>query len=253
MRTLALSSLVIAAALLCGAAAAQKSQTGTLVPDRDGTSMVEEAGMPRKFSRPSQNDGVRRKANASANETMRGFTACLVTKDDKREHDALVSFLKTSPEADEVGALARKLIRPDCLFGAGAGYVSLRFSHDLLRGGVFRALYLDTLRSPPRRSLDRREIESVWRDDAKGNFAGMIRYGDCVVASNATAAHTFLMSRVDSAEQIAAVRNLGPALGGCVKPGVTIQLSRMVMEGMLAEALYRRVTAVETAGKAALQ
>jgi hypothetical protein len=243
----------VVSAVLCSPSAAQETKTGTLVPGRESSSMIEENGLLRKFTPPSLKDRAQRRANAGANETMRGFTTCLADTDNKREHEALVSFLKLPPEDGRTSASARKLSRPECLYGAGADYVTVRYSNDLLRGGLFRALYLNTLRSPPRKSVDRQEIESVWNDLISGNFGAMIRYGDCIVASDKSAAEAFLTSRVDSAEQSAAVRKLGPTLGKCLKPGATLQLSRMVLEGVLAEALYRRATAVGTTDKVTLQ
>ena len=241
---IAVAAGVAASVMAPSAAMAQKPQTGTLVPGREGTSMVDEAGLPRSFDPATQRGAAaQRKANAEANETMRTFTTCLIAgTDSRREHEALVSFLKLSPEARGANALATRVSKAGCIRGTGADYTSVRFSDVLLRGGLFRALYLQQVNAPQRVRVSRDEFDSVWHGKGGDNHAGMVRYGDCVVGQKADAAAAFITAKVDSAEQGSALRQLGPALGACLQPGAKLTMSRMILEGTLSEALYRKVT-----------
>lgn len=235
-----LAALFLAALALPPTAAAQ---TGTLVPGRDSSSMVEEWGRLRRIDPKQQKAAAaQRRANAEANETMRSFASCLINSTDtRREHDALVAFLRVQPDAPQAAELAGRFTKDECLNAGSFTSLGVRFSADVLRGALFRSLYLDANRAPGRPRVERAELEPVW-SKADGNYAALVRFGDCVVADQPAAAHTFVAVRPDSTEQGAAVQMLSPSLNKCVGKGATVQFSRMMLESTLSEALYRQAT-----------
>ena len=181
-----------------------------------------------------------------ARATMRTYVACIV-KDARgggNVHKRLVAFLSTSPGSAAGRAAGLKLSTPDCLGQARTttSYVSqLRFQPDLLRGEVFRALYLQRLAQPSKPSVQPAEIAAGWA--SKGDEAAMIRrFGDCVVDVDRINAAAAINSDVVSPAETDAYRALNPALAQCISPGQTLHFSRAVLEGALAEGLYRQAT-----------
>ncbi len=222
------------------AASAQETNTGTLVPGRESSTLVEGLSPAPQPSKSEKASAARINAINAARKTVRAYAACqLSTLDTKAEHAALVAFLKTPPQTEEATKLAKRLARPDCLPLSGADYVQVRITNDLVRGGLMRALYLDTKRIPPRQRVLPEEIASAV---ATGNatFDILRRFGACVVAKQRVEASRFVTSTIGSAEEIALVRALSPSLNGCLEKGRTVHFSYGVLEGVLAEALFMR-------------
>jgi hypothetical protein len=71
------------------------------------------------------------------------------------------------------------------------------------------------------------------------------RFGDCVVSANPADARALVLATAATQAERAAIARLGPALGGCVAPKNQVRFSRAVLQGVLAEALYKRAAASE--------
>jgi hypothetical protein len=238
----------IATALSIGpSVAAQDQSTGTLVPGGGGSSMVQESGRLRPSDRAQTNGraAMLRAAN-EAHETLRRFGSCLVSgAGTSREQKDLAAFLRTLPEDPALTARAKKILRENCLYGTGAESALLRFSPSLLRGAIFRQLYLDHGRKLPA-PVTPDDISSAWSHDGSGSFAASQRFGNCIVAADQQAAENFVRAKVASVEQDASLRAVMMRMSGCLTQGLTLQMSRVVLDGVLAEALYRRITASGT-------
>ena len=190
-------------------------------------------------------------AGGDANEarrTMRVYLECLVKgAGSGAAHKRLVAFLGQSPNAPGANAAGRALATPDCLRMAATvtTYVSrLRFQPALLRGEAFRGLYLQRVARPDRVVVAPAEIQSGWSTEA-GDVAGSLRgFGDCVVRLDRAGADAAVRAGVGSEEEAAAYRALGSTLSRCVAPDSTLRFSRAVLEGVLAESLYRQATGV---------
>lgn len=229
--------------------AAEKPRTGSLVPGGGGSSMVQETGRIRsdERARPGNPAAARRAAN-EAHDTLRMFASCLVSgASTDRERRDMAAFLRTSPDDPAVKTRSDKIVRDNCLNGVGADSVLLRFPTSLLRGAIFRQLYINVgSRSPS--PVSRQEISAVWSPGVGGTQAANQRFGDCIVAADKPAADKFVRAKVGSAQQDAALGNVMARMSGCLTQGLTLQMSRAVLDGVLAEALYRQATASEDTG-----
>ena len=175
---------------------------------------------------------------------MRVYTACLVAAvDTKAEHAAMVAFLKVPPQSNEASRLAQKTTNSGCVPLSGSDAVTIRFTPDLTRGGIMRALYLDTKRVPPRYRVRREEIVDVAKA-GNATFDHLRRFGDCVVAKEPVGAERFLTSKIGSPAELALAQALGPTMNGCMEKGLDVHFSYGVLEGVLAEALLNRAEAV---------
>ena len=235
----------IATSLAVGSSVtAQDQRTGSLVPGGGGSSMVQESGRVRPSDRvETSNPVAKRRAANEAHETLRRFASCLVSgAEATREKRDLAAFLQTSPEDPAVNPRADKILRENCVYGTGAESALLRFQPTLLRGAIFRQLYLDLGRPSPS-PVTRGDISSAWSPDVSGTFAANQRFGDCIVAADQHAADGFVRAKVASPQQDASLQEVMKRMSRCLTQGLTLQMSRVVLDGVLAEALYRKVTA----------
>jgi hypothetical protein len=128
-----------------------------------------------------------------------------------------------------------------CVNSWGSGrdrYIeSMQFAPELLRGGLFRALYLD--RFGPKAPVLRAASEtSAWRLPDSDRYALMQRFGECVALGNPQAAVAAITSDVGTVREGAAYASLAPTLSKCVMSGSQIRFSKSTIEGVVAEALY---------------
>lgn len=183
----------------------------------------------------------------AARATMRIYATCLVAGAwSKSRHAQLIGFLTVAPQSDAGAKAAQKLSTPDCLSKAakeGQYVAMLRFKADLIRGELFRALYLEQVKPPAHVHVPRAELEPGFNLGDTEVITTLQRFGDCVVAANPTSAAGAISPEVGSEAETHAYRALGSALGGCLPTGASWRFSRAVLEGVLAEALYKRATA----------
>ena len=181
--------------------------------------------------------------------TMQIYSRCLVRLGHSgAAHTRLVKFLAQSdgPSADT--AAAASLARPDCLRDAAtaSSYVStLRFKPSLLRGAVFRTLYLERTAVPYHGEAVRpSEIEAGWSSPADDSSKALREFGECTIANDRTDAEAAVRADVASETETAAYHALDPALSRCLPSDRTMRFSRSVLEGVLSEALYRQLVGV---------
>jgi hypothetical protein len=70
-------------------------------------------------------------------------------------------------------------------------------------------------------------------------FNGLLWFADCVVKRDAAAARDVVLSAIGSEAQVGAYQRLTPHLGPCLVEGAQVRFTRGVLEGALAEVLYR--------------
>lgn len=193
--------------------------------------------------RPPSNDRVVSKTADEARQTMRIYTTCLVKRSQAgKPRERLVRFLATPSGAPNSRDAATAVTTPDCLSAAGSAttYVSqLSFQPTLLRGEVFRALYLQGAGDRPGQAIGAGELMAGWAG-ADDDAAPMRDFGNCVVAQDAANADAAIRGKVSSEAETAAYRALAPAMARCVTGGSRLTFSRAVLEAVLSEALYRR-------------
>jgi hypothetical protein len=235
---------LIAVSIAGAAVAAQEQHTGTLIPGATGSSMVEETGRLRRSDRPlNRGAAAKRRAANEAHDSLRRFASCLVGgAEASSERRNMAAFLSTDPDDPAINKRTDKILRENCVYGTGAESALLRFQPGLLRGAIFRQLYLDQGTQAAAR-ITRADVAGVWSFDAGGSYAANQRFADCIVAANPKAADSFVRAKVASVQQDAALGELMGRMGGCLTQGLTLQMSRVVLDGLMAEALYRKATA----------
>lgn len=240
-------SLSLCIAVMTSAvASAQERNTGTLVPGAETSTMVSGLSPVREVPKgPTYSKAQIDDINA-ARATMRAYTACLVASADTSfERTALMNFLRVPPQAPDAQRLEKKTEKPECLPTSGADYISVRLTSDLARGGIMRALYLETRRTPPRFRVRPEDIAGV-TTAGNATFDLLHRFGACIVARQRGDAERFLTSKVGSSEEGMAIRALAPTLNGCLEKGLSVHFSYGMLESVIAEALFDQSSAVPT-------
>ena len=195
-----------------------------------GQSAVAQTGsiLPDYTARPSERSVS---PADQARQTMNDYAVCIVHARVAAVQKAL--SLANDAKVDE--ALAN-LANRECLMRG-----ELRMPRQLLRGAVYRALYLrDFGRSPPAPSAS---------DAAPTGESMFEQFGSCVNTADASDVREFVMSVPATKREAAALSALGPALGRCIAPGNQIRFSRAVLQGVLAEAAYRQARASTVVNK----
>lgn len=166
-----------------------------------------------------------------ARQTMNSYAACLV-----RTRSVKVSRALARPTAEVQSALAG-LADSSCLNDG-----KLKMSGDLLRGALYRALYLrDFARTAP--------VSDAAPGAVPASSDVLQQFGYCVDQADPLNARAFVASVPATGAERAALQGLGPALSRCVAPGNNVRFSRSTLQGVLAEAAYRRATGSHTVTK----
>jgi hypothetical protein len=209
-RIKSLGMLVVAIAAAPPLAA---QQTGSILPD--------------PTARPSERDIS---AADRARQTVNDYGMCIVkTK--------LVAVRKALAQPDEAvsGALAR-LAGNDCLMRG-----ELRMSPMLMRGAVYRALYI--------RAFGRSAPQPPKTDVVSTSTDPLRVFGQCVNRLDPANVRALVLAVPATSTEAAALQALTPIFSRCVAPGQNIRFSRAVVQSALAESAYRdAVTASGTAG-----
>ena len=162
-----------------------------------------------------------------ARQTMNDYATCLV----KIRTVAVRKALNAGSDAAVNGALA-KLAIPDCLDSG-----MLRMPEQLLRGSIYRALYLREFAREPSVPAGVTNAAAVDPDDNP-----LRNFGHCVNHLDQVNTRMAVMARPATVAERQAFNALSPTLGQCVAPGNQIRFTRSVLQGALAEAAYRQAT-----------
>ena len=160
-----------------------------------------------------------------AHQAMNDYAVCLV----KTNPIGVRKAVRNGSDA-EVGAALGRLSTDSCLMDG-----MLRMPQTLLRGAVYRALYLrDFIRAPA-------IVSSVKPDGVDDD--PLRAFGFCVNTLDGVNTRTFVMATPATSVEKAALSALTPALSRCVSPNNRIRFTRAVLQGTLAEAAYRQASA----------
>lgn len=165
--------------------------------------------------------------------TMSDFAKCVVARNPVAVARGLPIMIKGEQRQNILSGLAT----PQCLED---GQMSV--PPRLMRGALFVELYrLYALRkkvifAPAPLQLDEPLLPENRADPVE---AGLLAFGDCVVKRDEVTARHVVVSPTASAEQNAAFKVLIPNLGPCLIAGQKITFSKPIIEGVLAEVLYR--------------
>jgi hypothetical protein len=183
---------------------------------------------------PAQVNGAARTADVRARQATNDYAVCLV----KREHRGVERALAMPAGAASYRALGR-LADGECLYNA-----ELRMPNVILRGAAFRALYLRSFaRRPGKAAVKIDYIADAGSDQQALLHAGLLAYGSCIARANPAASRALVIATAGMPAESAAIDALRKDLADCLPGGMTTKLGKAVLQGMMAEVLYR-----ETAG-----
>jgi len=211
--------LAILATLLCGGTAASAQDASKLGPQ---PAEIEQEGY-------STGDAARK--------TLYAFAACTL-----KRHRKHVMELLTLPVSDPtITRDMRPLADEDCLADG-----SLQFDPLLFRGSLYVELYRVQFGTRPAdlkpTSVSPNEIPSAWPNPSLQSFSTLFNFADCVTHRDPSSVRTIVLSGPGSAQESAALAALSPQFQLCLVKGTQMRVSKSVLAGMLAEALYRQST-----------
>lgn len=161
-------------------------------------------------------------AAAQARDTMNRYAECVV----KTRAAAVRRALSTeTPDAE----LAR-LASDDCLASG-----QLQMGTSLFRGALYRALYL--------RDFGRDAELPAGEATPAASTNPLLLFGDCVARLDPAQTQAFVVAMPATPGEDEAVAALGASFERCVVAGDRIGFSKTVLQGALAEALYKRSAA----------
>lgn len=228
--------LLVMAAMLAGLAAPPLAaqETGTLRTHRSAE--IDD----------SSRDGARR--------TMEAFSACVVS----RQIGRVTAMARMRIDSDQYQRMLRNLYDNTddvCLSGSG----QLGFSYNLLRGGIFQALYAREFRNRPPTDFSAvsttgyRELYSDPVSPMVRSALALEQFGECVARADAASVQTFLRQVPGSAGERSAIQALAPRFAACIPRDETIRFSPSVLKGALAEGIYRLSVALRDGGQGGQQ
>lgn len=95
-----------------------------------------------------------------------------------------------------------------------------------------------------------RIAEQQKRFDEKASDVALAKVGECVARADGAGTRTALLTPIDTAAELGALKALGPVLSNCLHKGQTIGFDRMSLRGTLAVAYYRLASAAQPSGAA---
>lgn len=189
----------------------------------------------------SQPDGTGEwRAGADVDRMLNDFARCMVRGQPKRAH-AILMMPPTAADSER-RLLSWVAQRSGCLRRRGA----LRMRPPVMRGAIAETLYLETFGAPPPAGGPPEEAAANSGDPLLVPY----EVTQCAAARDPVAADSLVRSKRRSADEVAAVNRLKPALAACATPGVRLTLNRTMIRSLMAEGLYK-VRAGAAAGQGA--
>ncbi|TPE61026.1 hypothetical protein FJQ54_08975 [Sandaracinobacter neustonicus] len=216
--TQALLLAVVTAMLLSGVAHAQ--DTGSLI-----------RRAPAQIPTGSGSDAERARRATAA------FAECLVDRSRGRVEKYLASFPGTA-EARDIG---RKLADSDCLSSGG-----LKFQEQVMRALFYQILYNKTFRDkelPDFSTVPPLDYSAGAPVGVASNEIALRNFADCVTRANPSDARTLTLSNTASDGEKRAFDAMMPSFSACLPQDRTIEFSKTILKGLVAETLYRLSTA----------
>jgi hypothetical protein len=134
---------------------------------------------------------------------------------------------------------------------ADYGVPQMRFTSELMRGQIFRALYVSGYGSSKRKDLLLR-FQSLTELPKSYAYYAIREFGTCVVSRDADNSRRVTSRPTAGLEEKQGYAGLAVAFSECVAPGNTVEFSKTIIEGAVSEALFMKSISskhVEQAGK----
>ena len=176
--------------------------------------------------------------------TLAAFARCTVDHSPVRL-TRLLRLPASESDSRAWGALAED----DCLSSG-----EMRFKAIVLREAIFTELYRRRVSGSA--SARAHLVAAAPYDPASTSatagdaalVSSLLAFAACVVNENRKDARAMVVAPTASAAQNAALAALRPSLGMCLPPGQQISLARPVLEGSIAEVLYREPANIQPSG-----
>lgn len=166
-----------------------------------------------------------------ARDLMNQYGICII-----RVHLGTARRALAQPDGSAINRALSKLATEDCLVAG-----RLQISPPLLRGALYRALYL---RDFAFMSKDAQVALKTMPGEATPNF------GDCVARLSPDGARALVMANPDTQGERAAIQTLRQALADCLPPKQQVHFTMWGLQATLSEALYKRTAALTKADPA---
>lgn len=129
-----------------------------------------------------------------------------------------------------------KLATSECLVSG-----ELFIPNQLMRGAVYRALYIrDYRKHVPAFSTSAVDYAgSADGDPHSQELARLNNFGSCVAVANPAAARSLVLANAATDEEAGAIDALRQNLADCLPGGTSVKFTKGVLQGLLAEILYR--------------
>lgn len=163
-------------------------------------------------------------AGAQARDTMNRYAECIV-----KLRAAPVRRALSQPTEGAVYAELTKLAQGECLANG-----QLRMGPGLFRGAIYRALYIRDF--GPDGALPASDVTLAAPEQP------MQVFGNCVASLDPAETRAFVLAKPATPEEDEAVGKLGASFERCLAGG-DVRFSKSVLQGALAEALYKRSAA----------
>lgn len=175
---------------------------------------------------------------AAARVTMEGFTACIVDRSQGRAR----KFIDLPVGSPEYKSLLKNMFDPsdECMADG-----QLRLSENLLRGGIFVALFQQDYKSkaidafPDDLNTGYRELYGDTVPSAAYSVVALEQFGECVARANPVLSRSLVLSYPASRQENDSVQALMPKFSACIPNGEKIELSKATVKGAVAEGLVR--------------
>ncbi|WP_091148173.1 hypothetical protein [Novosphingobium sp. CF614] len=162
--------------------------------------------------------------------TLNAFAECMVGRSPGRVQTYL--SMKADESHTEV-YLDDFVVNSKCL-GNGA----LTIPSVLMRGAIFRALYLRDFAKDPA-GLAAVPIDFSVYASQDSDYYRRVSFGDCVARADFSTSAQFVRAQVGSTAENKALQQLKPRLSECLAKGASLTLNKSTLAAMLAEAVYR--------------
>ncbi len=169
------------------------------------------------------------RAGADSDRRLGGIARGMVRGQPKQAH-AILMMSPTAAESER-RLLSWMAQRSRCLKSRGA----LRMRPPVMRGAIAERLYLETFAAPPVAGPMPAPAVSLSGDPLLVPY----EVTQCAAARDPVAADMLVRSKRRSAEEVAAVDRLKPALNACARPGVRLDLNRTMIRSLMAEGIYK--------------
>ena len=172
-------------------------------------------------------------------QAIRGFAECTVRKDRARVERFLATITGT-PEAEKLG---RALSTDDCLSRG-----EIRFNEQLLRWSFYDLLYRQRFAGQGPVDFSAYPPFDLNSASARSQSGALMEMGDCIVRKSGAGARELALSPVTTTTEDRAFAALMPMISACVPKDSQVVFSKIVLRGLIVEALY---TMSSNAGSAA--